>query len=71
MAHGTPAIFGGWVIIKLQKIKALTMAPQGRSTKAASAPDLSNSTQGQGAKATAKDIQNVVLLVSIQLAAGG
>ena len=48
---------------------AKIMAPQGRSTKAASAPDLSNSTQG--AKATAKDIQNALLLVSIQPAAGG
>ena len=43
------------------------MVPQGRSIKAASAPDLPNTTQG--AKATAKDIQNVVLLVSILPAA--
>jgi hypothetical protein len=64
VVHRAQPIFGGRATIELQKIHAAAMAPQGRSTNAASAPDLPNTTQG--AKATAKDIQNAVLLVSIQ-----
>jgi hypothetical protein len=64
VAHRAQPIFGGRATIELQKIHAAAMAPQGRSTNASSAPDLPNTTQG--AKAMAKDIQNAVLLVSIQ-----
>jgi hypothetical protein len=63
VARGAQAVFGERAIIKLQN-----KAPW-KSTKGASIPDLPNTTQG--AKATAKDIENAVLLVSIQPAAVG
>jgi hypothetical protein len=69
VAHHTQPIFGGRATIELQKIQAAMMAPQWRSTKVTSAPDLPNTTQG--AKVTAKDIQNAILLASIQPATVG